>query len=343
MYSARTGKSLLEAFHATGTWAILLFYVVTVGTMFAVQAVVTLITASVIAAVFGLTYPLWQISGIILTVSLFVLLIGKYRLLDSLMKSVIVLLTITTIVTLVAAMANHSPSVEAISHFQFSNQLDVFFLIALIGWMPAPLDISIWHSEWSLVNAERLDEKKALFDFKIGYLGTLSKIKGVEWLIEEFMKLSIDATLILAGKGHESYEKELFLMAADERIKFIGYTKPDEFFKTIDVLVVPSLWQEPLGMVAIEALANHIPVIANRSGGLQETVIDSVNGLFCESNKPESLGEAIEKLYWDAPFYNRLSASARNSVGEILNADRMISAYKTVVESVIEKFKKQTE
>lgn len=202
---------------------------------------------------------------------------------------------------------------------------------------------NIIHNTRSIPLRGHIRHRQSGEPLKIGYLGTLSKIKGVEWLIEEFMKLSIDVKLSLAGKGHESYEKELFLMAADERIKFIGYTKPDEFFKTIDVLVVPSLWQEPLGMVAIEALANHIPVIANRSGGLQETVIDSVNGLFCESNKPESLGEAIEKLYWDAPFYNRLSASARNSVGEILNADRMISAYKTVVESVIEKFKKQTE
>lgn len=170
---------------------------------------------------------------------------------------------------------------------------------------------------------------------KIGYLGTLSKIKGIEWLIEEFQKTMMNATLSIAGKGKEEYEEKLKSMTVDDRIRFFGYVKPEEFFSSIDVLVVPSLWQEPLGMVAIEALANHIPVIANRAGGLQETVIDGVNGLFCEAENPNSLGNAMRRLSEDPGLFNKLSSNARESVAEILDKNRMVNAYERVLEKAI--------
>lgn len=176
LFAAATGKSLLEAFFAKGKWAIALFYLVTLTTIFAVQAVVTLITASVLSSIFEINIPLWQISAVLLLLCGIILLKGKYHLLDRLMKSVIILLTITTIVTLIAAFFSTTSSVSLSTDFDFGNHLDVFFLIALIGWMPAPLDISLWHSEWTLAEAEdknvELNIQSSTFDFKIGYWGT---------------------------------------------------------------------------------------------------------------------------------------------------------------------------
>lgn len=169
---------------------------------------------------------------------------------------------------------------------------------------------------------------------RIGYIGTLSQIKGVEWLIESFKSLTVDATLRIAGKGKEDYEAHVHTLADDNRIAFVGYTKPVDFFKTIDVLVVPSLWQEPLGMVVIEALANHVPVIANKVGGMQETVMHETNGLFCNDKDPSSLTLALQRLHDDPTLYNNLSAQARSSVSEILDIDRMVSAYKGVIDFV---------
>ena len=84
-------------------------------------------------------------------------------------------------------------------------------------------------------------------------------------------------------------------------------------------------------MVAIEALANHLPVIANKRGGLKETVMDGVNGLFCDASSPDSLGIAILKLYEDRDLYNRLSEAARESVADILSEERMIGEYHEVM------------
>ncbi len=167
---------------------------------------------------------------------------------------------------------------------------------------------------------------------KIGYLGTLSKIKGVEWLLEQFQSLDINATLSIGGKGQADYENHLRSIATKPSISFLGQVNANDFYKDIDVLIVPSLWQEPLGMVAIEALAHHVPVIAHKTGGLQESVIEDLNGLYCYASDPDSLGDAILKLYKDAECYDRLSAAARDSVAEILSRERMIEEYREVID-----------
>lgn len=175
-------------------------------------------------------------------------------------------------------------------------------------------------------------DRQAGEPLKVGYLGTLSKIKGLEWLIEQFQSLEIDATLAIGGSGQADYEAHLKSISTKPSISFLGRVDSNDFYKKIDVLVVPSLWQEPLGMVAIEALAHHLPVIAHKVGGLQESVIDDVNGLYCYASEPDSLGAAILKLYEDVDLYNRLSTTARASVTEILSKDRMIGEYQAVID-----------
>lgn len=172
---------------------------------------------------------------------------------------------------------------------------------------------------------------------RIGYIGTLSRIKGVEWLIEQFQSLDIDATLRIGGKGQTDYEAYLRSLADNAAVSFLGQVNSNDFYAMIDVLVVPSLWQEPLGMVAIEALANNIPVIAHKTGGLQESVIDGVNGLYCYASDPDSLGKAIVRLFEDVNLYNRLSAAARDSVAAILSKERMIGEYRAVIDLFTEK------
>jgi len=172
----------------------------------------------------------------------------------------------------------------------------------------------------------------------IGYIGTLSPIKGIEWLIDQFKTLGFPANLLIAGKGEKNYENKLKKAAKGHAIEFLGYQNSQEFFSKIDVVVVPSLWQEPLGMVAIEALANHIPVIANKAGGLQETVQDRINGLFCYAHRPESLGEALTKIYLEPEHYNDMSSVARKSVKAILSGERMISEYETVLNQTLQKY-----
>ncbi|MEB2786083.1 glycosyltransferase family 4 protein [Algoriphagus persicinus] len=195
---------------------------------------------------------------------------------------------------------------------------------------------NIIYNTRSVSNPPLQPARKSGQKIRFGYLGTLSKVKGLEWLIEQFKKLDFDTDLRIAGKGEPVYVQHLKELAKDAKIVFVGYVNSTEFLAEIDVLVVPSLWEEPLGMVAIEALANHVPVIANKRGGLQETVKGGVNGLYCYDVKPDSLSNAMRKLYENPELYNQFYINARLSVASILDAERMIGEYESVLKQAVE-------
>lgn len=173
-YANATGKSLLHGYKQLGNWSLWMFLFLTLGTMFIVQAAVTIVTAGLAVELFGLNIKpnqIWLIALGILTICCAVLIIGKTKLLDHLMKWVMLILSITTICAFLLAFKADVPNINGGLQFDFSEGA-MIFLISLIGWMPAPLDISVWHSIWS-ANSGTKSLKNGLFDFKVGYWGTM--------------------------------------------------------------------------------------------------------------------------------------------------------------------------
>ncbi|WP_347174631.1 Nramp family divalent metal transporter [Polaribacter uvawellassae] len=175
-YAAATGESLLDGYKKLGKPVLIAYYIINFATMFTIQAAVTIVTAGIASQLFGFTnnLVLWSVSLIL--ISLFILIIGKYKLLDNLMKYIIILLTISTIIAVAIAVFSTK---ETFNFTQIlpSGTLEITFLIAFLGWMPAPLDISVWHSLWTLEKDKTTLLKtkltQAIFDFNVGYLGTL--------------------------------------------------------------------------------------------------------------------------------------------------------------------------
>lgn len=170
---------------------------------------------------------------------------------------------------------------------------------------------------------------------RFGYIGTLSENKGVGWLIAQFQELSINATLEIAGRGKLDYEAQLKAMSDPAKVRLVGYQDTDNFMRNIDVLVVPSIWAEPFGLVAVEACARHLPVIATNMGGLPEIIQDNLNGLLCSPADPDSLGRAMLRLYLDSGLRQRLSQQARDSVAPFLNMDRMLDQYQSILHATL--------
>lgn len=166
---------------------------------------------------------------------------------------------------------------------------------------------------------------------RFGYIGTLSENKGVGWLIRQFQALSINATLEIAGRGKLDYEAQLNAMVDPAKVRLVGYQDAEAFMRSIDVLVVPSLWDEPFGLVAVEACARHLPVIATNMGGLPEIIQANLNGLICSPADPDSLGRAMLRLYLDSSLRQRLSQQARASVAPFLNTERMLDQYQSIL------------
>jgi Mn2+/Fe2+ NRAMP family transporter len=176
-YAAATGKSLIEGYRKVGYWAVILYALLTLGTMFTIQAAVTIVTAGLVGNVLGTSLSPVLISGILLIFTMIVLMIGRYSILDKLIKYVIVLLAVSTMVAVVAAIGKgFQPSGAHSVHFDWSRHADIFFLIAFIGWMPAPIDVTIWQSLWTNAKYSVLDKrprmKDVMLDFRIGYIGT---------------------------------------------------------------------------------------------------------------------------------------------------------------------------
>ena len=173
-YASATGKTLIDGYKKLGNWAVVTFLFVTVLTMFIIQAAVTIVTAGLAMELFGLKLDIWTVSLMVLIICGIILSLGNYKLLDKLMKVIMVLLAITTIVAMVLSFGADTPNIGSSKSFSFSEK-DMIFLIAFLGWMPAPLDISVWHSVWSKeANKEKKSNlKSSLFDFKIGYWGTV--------------------------------------------------------------------------------------------------------------------------------------------------------------------------
>ncbi|WP_268797019.1 glycosyltransferase family 4 protein [Pseudomonas huanghezhanensis] len=170
---------------------------------------------------------------------------------------------------------------------------------------------------------------------RFGYMGTLSEQKGVRWLIEQFQRLPFDATLQIAGRGQLDDEAQLKALATSSAISFVGYQTPDAFYRGIDVAVVPSIWNEPFGMVAVEACAHSVPVIASRMGGLPEIIQEPLNGLLCNPQDPHSLGHAMLRLDQQPDLFQRLSAQARGSVAAFLNLDLMLDSYQRIFDQTV--------
>jgi len=202
-YAASTGKSLIDGYNQIGKWAVILYALLTIATMFTIQAAVTIVTAGLVGNVFNLALdPVW-ISGIILVVTMIVLIIG-YAVLDKLIKLVIILLAVSTIIAVVSAFAKgYHPNPDFTSNFSWVNHLDIFFLIAFIGWMPAPIDVTVWQSLWTIAKNKNLKFKpklkESLLDFKIGYIGTA---------LLAICFLSLGA-LVIYGSGEELSSKGL--------------------------------------------------------------------------------------------------------------------------------------
>ena len=174
-YATATGESLLDGYKKLGKGILIAYFILSLATMFTIQTAVTIVTAGLASTLFGdfISIEIWTI--IILTICVSLLLLGKYKLLDKLMKIIVLTLTVSTIIAVYMAYSKNSNPLsfkQILPH----NSLEVAFLIAFMGWMPAPLDISVWQSLWAIEKNKETKEytpKSALFDFNIGYLSTI--------------------------------------------------------------------------------------------------------------------------------------------------------------------------
>ena len=172
-YAMATGESLLDGYHKVGKIFLIIYFVLNLATMFTIQTAVTIVTAGLASSLFGITDNM-VVWSLIITIGCYVILLfGRYQLLDKMIKIIILILAVSTIFSTGVASFNSN---EVYSFKQvFPDGAGLVFLVAFMGWMPAPLDISIWHSIWAIEKNknQKITNKEGLFDFNVGYIATV--------------------------------------------------------------------------------------------------------------------------------------------------------------------------
>ncbi len=151
---------------------------------------------------------------------------------------------------------------------------------------------------WKTVQKRKLDiEEKQTITFM--YEGGLQKHKGILWLLNSFMSCkNPNIRLILAGKGKlENFVQNM--ARKDKRIRYMGFLGEDGLHMLLgrcDVLVVPSVWEEPFGRVVIDAYMSGMPVIGSAIGGIPELIENGKTGFLVKTGDVQELSELFGKL-----------------------------------------------
>ncbi|MGH6754187.1 MAG: glycosyltransferase family 4 protein, partial [Bradyrhizobium sp.] len=129
-----------------------------------------------------------------------------------------------------------------------------------------------------------------------GFIGRLAQEKGIYNLVQAVAAIPPRLIrLVIAGDVTESQQAHIKLLARNARIDFLGFVPPSEFYEQVDVVVVPSVWEDPSPLVVADAQAAGKPLLGTRFGGIPEVIEQDVTG-WLTAPDPESLTASILKI-----------------------------------------------
>ena len=172
---------------------------------------------------------------------------------------------------------------------------------------------------------------------KLLYAGQLVRHKGVHTAIEAMANLVNkrklkQLTLTLVGSGHPDYEAYLRELVVKEGltslVTFRGSVSKSEMpalLQQFDVLIFPSIYEEPLARMTQEAMASGLVVVGTTTGGTKEILKDGETGFTFAPQDAEGLAEQVYKLLNDPELCGRVARAGRETVLERFTLDKMVN------------------
>jgi len=154
-YAAAKGESLIDGYKRLGILPLWIYFLVIILSMFFVSAAVVFVTAGFMDNLFGISdqWPTLTLlpSIVIFLICFFILYFGKFSTLTEVIKVVGIVLLVSTLIAFVLTLLHgREPTMEGFIEPDLLNDSGIFFIIALMGWMPTALDLSTWNSLWTL-------------------------------------------------------------------------------------------------------------------------------------------------------------------------------------------------
>ena len=175
-YTASTGESLLSGYKRQGPIYLKTFIAINLLTGSINIAAVGMLTASLSMPFLGfLNLELTHLTILIFLILSGILYFGNYAVLDRLSKWIILILTACTVLAVVLALLNQNPTTAIVTKTEINpyTLTSLAFIVSLLGWMPAPIDLSTWSSLWmhsrEAQTQHKASPKEVVIDFSIGY------------------------------------------------------------------------------------------------------------------------------------------------------------------------------
>jgi ubiquinone/menaquinone biosynthesis C-methylase UbiE len=171
--------------------------------------------------------------------------------------------------------------------------------------------------------------------------GRLTQDKGFDILLKALAsQKNKDYRLTLVGSGpyQSSLDKICVNLKLTNKVKMVARVNPEQmsqFYERADLVVVPSLFPEPFGRVALEALSYSKPVIASRIGGLPEIVKDKLTGMLIEPGDTHALAQALTKLLADRTLCVKMGVVGRQDILARFNPHKILSQLIKIYQNIM--------
>jgi glycosyltransferase involved in cell wall biosynthesis len=179
------------------------------------------------------------------------------------------------------------------------------------------------------------------YDKMVLFTGRLTKHKGVDYLIKAARL--IKAEIVILGDGPERhYLESLITKYKLTNVHLLGYFSQrlgqiNDFYLRANVYVAPSVWDEPLGLVILEAMVHKTPVIVTRKGGVTTIVQDGLNGFLVRPKSAPVIAENVNKLLADEKLAKKMGEYAYKTVLHKFNWERIASKFYSLYQNATKK------
>ena len=310
-YAFSTGETLLHGYKKIGDYVLYIYLLLSIVTIFTIQAAVTIVTAGLAVELFGFKNNINIMASIILIFCIIILTVGKYKLLDNFIKIVILILAISTVFAVGYATTDNMLELNVNQIFP-DEVSGIIFLAAFMGWMPAPLDVSIWQSIWTkekLNLNNKIKYKSALFDFNVGYISTV--FLGLCFVaLGAFVMFGSGETFSNNGSEFANQLIKLYTANLGENVKiFISVAA----FTTMLSTTITCLDASPRAMSQTLKLLNCKKISGYNTWILIISIVTMIIFVFFESEMGTLIKIATILSFITAPIYAIINYSLVNS------------------------------
>jgi len=164
---------------------------------------------------------------------------------------------------------------------------------------------------------------------RVVFAGRIVSQKGVAVLIRAARE--VDGEFVICGDGRQLQAMRSLArrIGVERRVHFKGWLGAEDLaneFASASVVVVPSLWPEPFGLVGIEALAAGRPVIASATGGIEDWLDDGISGLCVKPGDVDDLAQALNRLLADPDMQRTMGEAGKLAVHARFSPERHVAA-----------------